>query len=94
MARASDTAKEMIMNTLKEIFPSGGIIDKKFYINFSIEGEDTQICISLTAPKTPVVISADGGSTASSGSTTKSIPTYNEEQIKREAEEIFDFFKL
>jgi len=94
MARISDTAKQIIMNTLKEVFPNGGFVDKKFYVNFSIEGEDTQICISLTAPKTPVVISADGDSTASSGLTTKSIPAYNEEQIKKEAEEIFDFFKL
>ena len=90
MAKTSDIAKEQIFNKLKEIYPNGAIIDKKYYVNLSIEGEEVQISISLTAPKTKVNIAAE----PSIDTFAKPKTEFNQEQIKREVEEIFDFFKL
>lgn len=91
MAKVSDIAKERIMNELSEVYPAGKVIDKKFYVNFSIEGEDTQICISLTAPKNAVPL--DGVENAEVAQSAAA-PAFEEEKIKKEAEAIFDFFKL
>ena len=90
MAKASDVAKEQIFNKLKEIYPNGAIIDKKYYINLSIEGEEVQISVSLTAPKTKVDIAVE----PSTDAFPKAKVEFNQEQIKKEAAEIFDFFRL
>ena len=90
MAKASDKAKEQIFAVLAATYPESAIVDKKMYINFNIEGEPTQIAVSLTAPKTKI----DFGS---SDSVEVSIPKYTEETINeqmKEVEDIFDFFNL
>ena len=56
MAKASDVAKSMVINKLQEIYPQSTVIDKKLYINFSIEGEEVQLSVTLTAPKTKIDI--------------------------------------
>ena len=89
MAKASDIAKEQIFNKLKEVYPNGAIIDKKYYINLKVEGEEVQISVALTAPKTKV--SFEGGAEPT---TAKSETTYDEATIKTEAAAVFDFFNL
>ena len=65
MAKASDTAKEIITNALLEQFDgSSKVVDKKIYVNLRIDGEECQIAISLTAPKTPVDIGVSSFDTA------------------------------
>ena len=91
MAKVSDIAKAMVMDKLSEIYPAGKVIDKKFYVNFSIEGEDTQICISLTAPKTAVPL---GDFANAEVAQSAAAPAIDEEKIKREAKAVFDFFNL
>lgn len=92
MAKTSDIAKERIINSIMEMYPSSAIVDKKLYVNMNIEGEVVQIAISLTAPKTKVDIGMDTGT-----SSTVSTPKFTEEGINaqmKEVEDIFDFFKL
>ena len=92
MAKISDIAKEEILNVLKERFPEGQIIDKKFYVNINVNGEITQIAISLTAPKTPIelgVMKLEGNALAMS--TKNSLDT---KEIENTVDDIFDFFKL
>ena len=89
MAKASDVAKSMVINKLQEIYPQSAVIDKKLYINFSIEGEDVQLSVTLTAPKTKIDISGNAEVPTSPASSSLDV-----EQIKREAAEVFDFFKL
>ena len=87
MAKSSDIAKEIIINKLKEIYPNGKVVDKKFYVNLNIEGEEVQISITLTAPKSKIDL---GGTTE----TAPAAPSIDKERIKSEAAEIFDFFRL
>lgn len=91
MAKASDIAKEKIINSIAEMYPNSAIIDKKLYVNMAIEGEVVQIAISLTAPKTKIDIGVD------SSASTVSTPKFTEEGINeqmKEVDDIFDFFKL
>ena len=87
MAKVSDIAKEEIFKVLKEKFPEGQIIDKKFYVNININGEIAQIAVSLTAPKTPIEIGA---------TTVENTPknTFDVKEIESSVDDIMDFFKL
>ena len=88
MAKVSDIAKEKILADLAALYPDSKLIDKKFYANFLIEGEEVQIAITLTAPKTKVEF-------ADSGSEMPVTPVaHNKEQLEKEVDNIFDFFKL
>ena len=92
MAKASDIAKEKIINSIVDMYPNSAVVDKKLYVNLDVEGEAVQIAISLTAPKTKVDIGVDTGT-----SSTVSTPKFTEEGINaqmKEVEDIFDFFKL
>ena len=65
MAKASDVAKEIITNSILETYEGcSKIVDKKIYVNLRIGGEECQIAISLTAPKTPVDIGVSSLDTA------------------------------
>lgn len=88
MAKISDTAKQIIINDLNRIYPEGKLIDKKYYVNLLVEGEIVQICISLTAPKTPIDL---GNPIADKPAAVASIDS---NQIEKEVDDIFDFFKL
>ena len=52
-------AKELVIKKLQQAFGSDyiGELDKKIYVWSEENGERLQIAISLTCPKTPVVIS-------------------------------------
>ena len=91
MAKISDIAKEEIFNALKERFPEGQIVDKKFYVNINVSGETAQIAVSLTAPKTPIEISAMNIEDAKSVSMKN---TFDVKEIENTVDDIFDFFKL
>ena len=87
MAKISDTAKEIITNTLLEQFEgSSKVVDKKIYVNLRIEGEDCQIAISLTAPKTPIDIGVSSLDTAKLRLT--------EEEYQQLDREVTDMFKI
>lgn len=87
MAKISDTAKEIITNTLLEQFEgSSKVVDKKIYVNLRIEGEDCQIAISLTAPKTPIDIGVSSLDTAKLRLT--------EEEYRQLDREVTDMFKI
>lgn len=51
-----NNAKEWVANKLIEAFGDSyqGTFDKKFYVSAPEAGEQIQVCISLTCPKTPV----------------------------------------
>ena len=86
MAKISDIAKEEIFNVLKEKFPEGQIIDKKFYVNINVNGEIAQIAISLTAPKTPVELAVLR--------LVENTTTFDVKEIENSVDDIMDFFKL
>ena len=90
MAKISDTAKQIIINDLNRFYPEGKLIDKKYYVNLLVEGENVQICISLTAPKAPL----DLGNTSSVTNKTAAVASIDSNQIEKEVDDIFDFFKL
>ena len=90
MAKTSDIAKSIVIDKLKELFPNNALVDKKLYINLSVEGEEVQLSIALTAPKTKLDLSSDNEISTKVNSPS----TINTEQIKKEANEIFDFFNL
>lgn len=92
MAKSSDIAKDMIMKKLAEIYPDGRVIDKKFYVNFSIEGEPVQIAISLTAPKTP--LSFASADVAMDAAVPAAMSATEIDTVKKEVEDIFNFFSL
>lgn len=90
MAKTSDIAKSIVIDKLKELFPNNALVDKKLYINLFVEGEEVQLSITLTAPKTKIDLSSDNEiSTKVNSSSNIDI-----EQVKKEANEIFDFFYL
>ena len=91
MAKASDVAKEKIIADLGSLYPTSKLIDKKLYVNLTIEGEEVQIAITLTAPKTKIDF-ADSGSNASLSELPH--PSIDKEKLEKEVENIFDFFKL
>ena len=91
MAKASDIAKEKIIADLGSLYPTSKLIDKKLYVNLTVEGEEVQIAITLTAPKTKVDF-ADSGSNASLSELPH--PAIDKEKLEKEVEDIFDFFKL
>lgn len=92
MAKSSDIAKDMIMKKLAEIYPDGRVIDKKFYVNFSIEGEQVQIAVSLTAPKTP--LSFASADVAMDAAAPVAMSATEIDTVKKEVEDIFNFFSL
>lgn len=92
MAKSSDIAKDMIMKKLAEIYPDGRVIDKKFYVNFSIEGEQVQIAVSLTAPKTP--LSFASADVAMDAAAPVAMSATEIDTVKKEVEDIFNFFNL
>ena len=55
-AQAKNKVEQIISSAFKDNFL--GIYDKKLYVQAEENGEMVQIAISLTCPKTPVVISA------------------------------------
>lgn len=69
MAARGAQSKKIVENKILEVFPEAFVNDKKIYINFMEDGENIQIAVSLTAPKTLVeggsrpnpVATADGG---------------------------------
>ena len=90
MAKISDTAKEIITNTLLEQFEgSSKVVDKKIYANLRIEGEDCQIAISLTAPKTPVDIGVSSFDTAKLKLTKEEY-----EQLDRDVSDMFKILNI
>ena len=54
-AQAKNKVEQIISSAFKDNFL--GIYDKKLYVQAEENGEMVQIAISLTCPKTPVVIS-------------------------------------
>jgi hypothetical protein len=51
-------AKQLVVNKIKEAFGENfvGEVDKKIYLWSQENGERVQVAISLTCPKTPIVI--------------------------------------
>ena len=90
MAKISDTAKEVITNELKQLHPNSAIIDKKLYINLNIEGEEVQIAVTLTAPKTKVNFNNDSNASGIA----LQLDQNHYEAAKAEVKDIFDFFNL
>ena len=90
MAKTSDTAKEIIMNELKQLHPKSAIIDKKLYINLNVEGEEVQIAVTLTAPKAKVSFNNDSNAPVAS----LQLDQNHYEAAKAEVKDIFDFFNL
>lgn len=87
MAKVSDTAKEIITNNLLSTYEGcSAIIDKKIYVNLQINGENCQIAISLTAPKTPIDIGVSSFNTDSIRLT--------EEEYNELGQEVEDMFKI
>lgn len=63
MAKGAE-AKEKIINVLKDAFKDSfiGVVDKKIYVWSEENGEQVQVAISLTCPKTPIECgNADSG---------------------------------
>ena len=90
MAKTSDIAKEIITNELKQLHSNSAVIDKKLYINLNIEGEEVQIAVTLTAPKTKVSFDNDSNAPVAALQLDQS----HYEAAKAEVKDIFDFFKL
>ena len=90
MAKTSDTAKEIIMNELKQLHPNSAIIDKKLYINLNVEGEEVQIAVTLTAPKAKVSFNNDSNAPMAA----VQLDQNHYEAAKAEVKDIFDFFNL
>lgn len=90
MAKTSDIAKSIVIDKLKELFPNNALVDKKLYINLLVEGEEVQLSIALTAPKTKIDLSSDNEISTKVNSSSN----IDTEKIKKEANEIFDFFNL
>lgn len=65
--RKGDAAKEIITKSIIDTFPGSFVADKKIYVTVKDgdNGEQVQIAVALTMPKTPVV--AAGGSDAPVG---------------------------
>ena len=90
MAKASDTAKEMIIENLLSTYNGfSKVVDKKIYVNLRVEGEECQIAISLTAPKTPVDIGVSSFDTASMRMTAEDYENYG-----REVEDMFKILNI
>ena len=90
MAKTSDTAKEIIMNELKQLHPNSAIIDKKLYINLNVEGEEVQIAVTLTAPKAKVSCNNESNAPVAA----VQLDQNHYEAAKAEVKDIFDFFNL
>lgn len=52
--RKGDLAKKLITDTILASFPGSFIVDKKIYVWSKENGEQVQVAISLTCPKTPI----------------------------------------
>ena len=95
MAKISDIAKEKIIAALRSIYPESAIIDKKLYIDMIIEGEETQIAVTLTAPKVKVSInSSKENNFALASSSNQGFSAEERTILEKEVDDIFDFFKL
>lgn len=90
MAKTSDIAKEIITNDLRQLHPNSAIIDKKLYINLNVEGEEVQIAVTLTAPKTKISFNNDSSAPVAA----LKLDQNHYETAKAEVKDIFDFFKL
>lgn len=87
MAKVSDCAKEIITNSILETYEGcSKIVDKKIYVNLRIDGEECQIAISLTAPKTPIDIGTSSLDTAKMRMTA--------EEYEQLDKEVTDMFKI
>lgn len=49
-------AKEKVTETIAKAFGKDflGIVDKKIYVQAEEDGEQVQVCIAMTCPKTPI----------------------------------------
>ena len=96
MAKVSDIAKENIIAALRSIYPESAIVDKKLYINMNIEGEETQIAVTLTAPKVKVAIgtSSSQENDFTLASSKETFSANERVTLEREVDDIFDFFKM
>jgi hypothetical protein len=54
MAAKGTESKELVLEKLKELFPSSFMYDKEFRIPFTENGEEIQIKVSLTCAKVNV----------------------------------------
>ena len=90
MAKASDVAKEIITNSILETYEGcSKIVDKKIYVNLRVDGEECQIAISLTAPKTPVDIGVSSLDTAKMRMTAEEY-----ESLGKEVEDMFKILNI
>ncbi len=90
MAKASDVAKEMIINDILSTYDGfSKVVDKKIYVNLRIDGEECQIAISLTAPKTPVDIGVSSFDTAKLRMSAEDYENYG-----REVEDMFKILDI
>ena len=95
MAKISDIAKENIIAVLRSFYPESAVVDKKLYINMNIEGEETQIAVTLTAPKTKIDIGTSSQENNFTLASSKETFSANERAtLEKEVDDIFDFFKL
>ena len=91
MAKTSDIAKEILIRDIRNLHPDSAFIDKKLYVNLNIEGEEVQIAITLTAPKTKLNF---GETKVTNISSAIPLTQSHYEETKKEVKEIFDFFKM
>ena len=90
MAKASDVAKEMIINDILSTYDGfSKVVDKKIYVNLRVDGEECQIAISLTAPKTPVDIGVSSLDTAKMRMTAEEY-----ESLGKEVEDMFKILNI
>ena len=85
-----DVAKEIITNSILETYEGcSKIVDKKIYVNLRVGGEECQIAISLTAPKTPVDIGVSSLDTAKMRMTAEEY-----ESLGKEVEDMFKILNI
>ena len=57
MAKPAEV-KKYFFDCVKELFDGAyvGEVDGKLYLNLTVGGETTQVCVAMTCPKNPIVV--------------------------------------
>lgn len=48
--------KQYVFDVMKEVFNGGVVVDGKLYLDLNVNGEDVQVAVAVSVPKTRTVV--------------------------------------